>query len=97
MAVAMNYEDVIAWVSSNHDVEKLNDIAQLAYDRSKVLARRSKGQWQPNMPVHFVHNNGEVMNGHINVVNRTMVRVSIGHLQWTVPMHLLRQGHRSAA
>ena len=54
MAEAMNYEEVIKWISNNHSVEKLNDIAQLAFDRSKVLARRSRGQWQPNMPVHFV-------------------------------------------
>ena len=65
MATAMNYEDVITWVSSNQSVEKLNDIAQLAFDRSKVLARRSKDQWQPNMPVHFVQSDGEVMNGHV--------------------------------
>ncbi len=97
MAEAMKYEDVINWVSNNHSVENLNDLAQLAFDRSKVLARRSKGQWQPNMPVHFVQNTGEVMNGHIRAVNRTKVRVSIGHLQWTVPMHMLRHGHKGAA
>ena len=97
MAEAMKYEVVINWVSNNHSVENLNDIAQLAFDRSKVLARRSKGQWQTNMPVHFVQNTGEVMNGHIRAVNRTKVRVSIGHLQWTVPMHMLRHGHKGAA
>tara|TARA_B100000123_G_scaffold272286_1_gene254415 strand:+ start:3045 stop:3347 length:303 start_codon:yes stop_codon:yes gene_type:complete len=94
MATAMDYEDVITWVSSNQSVEKLNDIAQLAFDRSKVLARRSKDQWQPNMPVHFVQSDGEVMNGHVRAVNRTKVRVSVGHLQWTVPMYMLRHGHK---
>lgn len=94
MANAMQYEDVLDWVSNSFDHEKLGDISLLAHKRAEVVCKQTKDQWQRGMPVHFTHKNSTVYNGYLTEVMKTKARVTVNGSNWQVPLTMLRHGHK---